>query len=525
MGYLNPQLFTSDTAILPSILIGVIIVLTKCQAGVYFKNRGAGYMHTLTKRNIYSQSGKFARNCFLLFSLLVFCCYAPATVWAESADDPAQISQLDKIENKLFQHNYAKDATDARISRLEQTVFGENKKGSNDERVAALVKAVPNLDNAPADSAANNNSVASDNPSNSEATGKAPAKSREVAKDDADNGDLPGNYPAITAMEAKLLGKDYSAEPVKDRLARLEKKTLGAVSTSSDLSERVDKLKEATGIDVARKPNLSDWLEEDDDTVAHGAPPSSRGGNLGFGNQDVYQDMQKSHSIKNPYSSAYVPDQANRNAGISIKSFGLSQQVLALEHEIFAKGFEHDPLPARLNRLEASVFPGQKPNTDMALPQRVQILIAKVPIPQQELQSLAENYQIDPGTSMATDSFGNNNTAPRSHKNLNKIINSLGNMLSGGMAGGYPMSGGNYVLDPTTGMLIDPNTGYMINPNSGTMYNGRPNYNSSGSGNYGYNSFGASPFGGPGLGMGSGIGPGFGSGFGFGGGGMSFGFR
>ena len=493
----------------------------------------------------------------LAFSLFVFCCSNQVSAWAADntanagaansgangadnsltnsaannasagAEDGAVLSQLDKIENKIFQHNYPKDTTAVRLERLENTVFGENKKGSTSERVAALVTAVPNLDNPPPASTISSETPALDNAADTNSANKrAAAKPKQTGSED-DNGDGVGNYPAVTAMETKLLGKDYAKEPIKDRLARLEKKALGSVSTSDDLSERVDRLKEATGIDVARKPaSLSDWMEDDED-LPH-SPSGRGGGDLSFGSPNVYQDMQRSSAPRDPYSSAYIPDRSARGPAVSIKSFGLSQQVLALEHEIFAKGYEHDPLPARLNRLETTVFPGQKPNTEMSLPQRVQILLAKVPIPQQELQALAKTYQIEPDNSLADNSNNDPNlqSIQKSRGNLSKIINSLGGMLGGGMAGGYPTNGGNYVLAPNTGMLVDPNTGYMINPNTGTAYGAQRNYqtNGYGSGNYGFNSFtpSMSPFGGSPYGMG-GIGPGFGSGFGFGGGGMGMG--
>ena len=77
---------------------------------------------------------------------------------------------------------------------------------------------------------------------------------------------------------------------------------------------------------------------------------------------------------------------------VSIKSFGLSQQVTALEHEILAKSYERDPLPARVNRIEAAVFPGQKPSVDKPLPERVNILLSKIPIRQDELQHFWPKY-------------------------------------------------------------------------------------------------------------------------------------
>jgi len=232
---------------------------------------------------------------------------------------------------------------------------------------------------------------------------------------------------------------------------------------------------------------------------------------------------------RNPFASSYFPDQTTKTKGVSIKSFGLSQQVTALEHEILAKSYEHDPLPARVNRLETAVFPGEKPAVDKPLPERVQNLLAKVPIRQEELQHLAKIYQIEPDKNLAdADNLNDPAAIQKSRSNLSRIMSGLGNMLSGGMTGSYSMPSGNYIMDPASGLLVDPNTGYVINPNTGTMYGTRRMYNPYtspyGMGSYGYNNYNnyynqMAPFGMPGY-M-----PGMGSGFSIGGGGFGFGFR
>lgn len=426
---------------------------------------------------------------------------------------------LDKLETKLFQHTYAKDTPEDRLGRLENLIFGQNEKGSVDERVAALLKAVPNTDQ-PSDVGANkgeNTGGASSAPTGSQNN----AGLKQAQRSSEDEVSDQSQYPAVTAMETKLFGKDYADEPIKDRLVRLENKALGHASISDDLSERVDNLKQATGIDVAKKPgSMSDWLEDNDDMLRQ-QPRAAAG--------DVYQDMQRSSSSDGyTFNSPYFPDQPTHTP-VSIKSFGLSQQVTALEHEVFHKTYEHDPLPARLNRLETTVFPDQKPAVDKPLPQRVDTLLAKVPISQKELQNLALLNGID--TKGGFDQTTNNNLANNGNSNstntankqpsgLGKLMNSIGNMLSGGMQGGYAMNGGHYVVDPKTGMLIDPNTGVLVNPNTGTVYSAPP-YNP-GYSPYGYGmnpygmgmgGFGMSPFGGYGM-----------SPFGFGGGGMGMGF-
>lgn len=462
---------------------------------------------------------------------------------------------LDRLEIKLFQHTYNKEGVNDRLNRLENLIFGQSEIGSTEERIAALLNAVPNLDKgepAPGKPSANeitsssaNTHGSSNHTGNKESaqySGQRTSKKNGEQQDLSNSAELgdtaeQSKYPAVTAIETKLLNRDYANEPIQDRLARLEKKVLGQVSTSSDLSERVDRLKQATGIDIARKPgSASDWLEDNDEMLMQQQPSASaKSTNDDFGNPNVYDDMQRAYAAGNyPFSSPYFPDQPLKNhASFSIKSFGLSQQVSALEHEIFHKAYEHDPLPARLNRLETTVFPDQKPAVDKPLPQRVENLLAKVPISQKELQALArangiyataDLNQSDSNNLADAANSNNANSGKRTPGGLGKLMNSIGNMLSGGMVGGFPMSSGNYVVDPKTGMLIDPTTGTVINPNTGTAY-GTRSYSP------GYYPYGASPYGMSPYGMGGfGVSPfgtpyGMGSGFGFGNSGFGFGFR
>src|SRR5579885_2253183 len=58
---------------------------------------------------------------------------------AASADDKT----ISRLETKLFQHDYPREAVEARLDRLEKMVFGEAKGGAVQERIHNLLSAVP----------------------------------------------------------------------------------------------------------------------------------------------------------------------------------------------------------------------------------------------------------------------------------------------------------------------------------------------------------------------------------------------
>ncbi len=166
---------------------------------------------------------------------------------------------------------------------------------------------------------------------------------------------------------------------------------------------------------------------------------------------------------------------------------GISQKVASLETAVLGQNFNQDPLPARVSRLEKTVFQSAPDaNADLSLPVRVSKLLEKVPIRTKPTQSpnmaskqrgSADDFDDD---DMSMGSMGSmsglgggqiassRNSVPRGSGGLGKIINSIGNMLGGGYGAGYAMPAGTMMRDPSTGYLID-GSGNMINPTTGMI--------------------------------------------------------
>ena len=487
-------------------------------------------------------------------------------------------ADLDRLEQKFFQHSYAKEDLPVRLGRLEKMVFGESKTGSDPERLLNLVKAVPANSGQPSsdgdDTASSGNRESA--PETANRTPTRPAR-QPVAppSSDQDDAQVPNDekYPAVSAIEQKVFGHDFAQEPIGKRLSRLETKEFGKPSTSTDLSDRVDALKSHSGIDITQqRPRGSEWSDEDDDDMTSPPPVArNRGGNGGgsygngnygsspgadgmsFSGRNLRQDMNQAFGssagsgsygfggsgmgmgagLIDPNSSSssygappaygrprYPSNQgyggANQSYGgqgyagggyrpsappaVSDNGMGLTQQISALESSVFGKNYR-DPLPERLSRLEATVFPQEKPADDMGLPDRVARLAAVIPIDNtmnqnRRLAQRPDSYDPDAGMSQQQQ-------RQRNAGGLSKIMNSLSGMFGGGMTGGYAMQPGTLMTDPQTGNLIDPTTGNLIDPNTGAVVGRRT------TGSYG----GYSPYSsayGTGMGMGTGMGFGMG---------------
>lgn len=485
----------------------------------------------------------------------------------------SMVPTLSKLEYKYFQHDYEKDDVQTRLDRLEKMVFGEARTGNEEERLKNLVALVPNLDEVKV-GGGGNSPVAETPKQPTERVAKQPARSPRYeppAETEREPSAGDSSYPAVTAVEKKLLGRDYIGESLGKRLDRLEMKAFGKTSASADLQDRLDRLKSTSGVDVARQaPPNSDWSDEEDGPDLtylpdKGIQPYSGIGEDGrsFSGRDLRKDFQAAMGNRRPAPTfrddyagtgtfgagggrapAAAPSRGNdrfdddmppmapslaRNgaapsAAPPVTGMGLSQQVALLEREVFQKTYASETIPARLNRLEATVFPKERPSMDKALPDRMSRLLAAVPISQAAVppqQTKRPKPQRDPdfGDLGDDDLLGMPPMAPQrqgGNGGLSKIINGLGSMLSGGMVGGAYSGAapGTLVTDPQTGFLYDQYTGTLIDPMTGAVvgrrsvqYGGAP---AAGTGFGGFNS-GFSPMSPYGM-QNSGMRFGFGSG-------------
>jgi hypothetical protein len=151
---------------------------------------------------------------------------------------------------------------------------------------------------------------------------------------------------------------------------------------------------------------------------------------------------------------------------------GLSQQVAALETEIFGKVYAKQDLPGRVARLETAVFPSDKAAAEKPLPERVGRLTGAVkisqtvPKPAPRIAQRAKDPDFDDD-----EDFNSPQLAPQ--RGLGQIMSQMGSMMGSGagtgFVGGYSVPSGNMVRDPGTGLLLDRNTGNLIDPNTGMV--------------------------------------------------------
>jgi len=166
----------------------------------------------------------------LALSAIPYLCMQPA--WAASGD-------LTKLEDHFFQHTYANDTEEERLTRIEKLVFGEAKTGDDSTRLADLQKVVADADTTPSGSSGSSHGGGADTTSsasnNSSGNTMSAADSAALASTD---------YPRVDELEQLIFGQKNKQMPLGKRLTQLEIKAYGKPSNDDDLSARTDKLEQ-----------------------------------------------------------------------------------------------------------------------------------------------------------------------------------------------------------------------------------------------------------------------------------------
>ncbi|MDZ4833594.1 MAG: hypothetical protein SGJ27_07415 [Candidatus Melainabacteria bacterium] len=467
---------------------------------------------------------------------------APAHKPAADDDAGTQYPAVTAIEKKLFGKDFESENVEDRLTRLEKKAFGKIS-ASNDlsERMDAL-KDKTGIDVA-----------------------RGPAAGSEWNDEDENETDYPApsspvarRVPGVPASDS---GKSFSGRDVGADLNRAFNRGTGSSGSGSygmgGGSSYSSGGSGAYGFGGGARSSSPSIAYRGTAPAIGGRSPSSigsttpfSGGSAGTRRAPAPVDPDDDDDADAGFTPPPAPRRGvmppvappmSRGGAASFgggASSGFAVQLDALETQVFGKTYQ-DGLAPRIERLETTVFPGEKskPRTPA---ERISRLTQVIPISGSPSPSISQNPmaggqdldgdgQVDMQQIPADQSSIAQQQPQKRGGGLGRIMNSLGSFLGGGMSvGSYPMQsgGGNLVTDPQTGMLLDQFSGNLINPTTGAVVGRKsgmgyatpmPNYGV-GSFNNGFSSpsYGNSMYSNPGYGIG-------GSGVRFGTGGVRFG--
>ena len=226
-------------------------------------------------------------------------------------------SILDKIENNIYGFTYM-DSDDSRVTRLEQSIYGEGKSGKSlAERVKALNKDM-SADMIGQEIPPKEDTFAEDDTKN-EKLSNIPPKAANV------------DYPSINELEQKVFNKENKNMNLTSRLTALEKQTFGKTYDKDAFSERVERLQ------------------------AKIKPKSFMDNSIAQSSNDFY-DGDIIQLDENYKLDEYSPPDFDYGSYNARSAPPAKVNLASVEKSMFKKSFNNDDINSRLTRLESTMF-------------------------------------------------------------------------------------------------------------------------------------------------------------------------
>lgn len=262
---------------------------------------------------------------------------------------------IEQLEDQLFSTKFSNEDITDRLSRLEETIFGESSKSEPEDARIQRLKALlasPTITESPGghDQGVTGSEEYTYNDENQQQSSSQQFRQETYVPEYADDQEVE-DYPAVSFLESQVFNQTFKGEDITKRLERLEQNVFSETKPSLSLSERLEGLKVAiTGSNtVPAGPRYSD----DQGGNIYQQPPA-------FNPQQYYQSPQMNTFQNNQqYPSVneveYQPIEPGYNVG-EISEESLREITERLEEQILGHVYVNEPLNIRLDRLEMHVF-------------------------------------------------------------------------------------------------------------------------------------------------------------------------
>lgn len=229
-------------------------------------------------------------------------------------------SILDNIENSLYGFTYTTADDASRLSRIEESVYGQSKPDKSvNERIASLKKDISAEQIGQEITPKEDTFAEEDDYRETIAEEKMPPAGANV------------DYPSINELEKKVFKQEFKNKDLNSRLANLEKQTLGQTFETDAFSSRVERLQ------------------------AKIKPESLMDNQIAQSANDYYTDeaipLDKNYSL-----SGYEPPEFDYDAYNARNSKPVKVNLASVEKFIFKQSFNNDDINNRLSRLESTMF-------------------------------------------------------------------------------------------------------------------------------------------------------------------------
>lgn len=235
------------------------------------------------------------------------------------------------IENSFYGVDYAEEKDEARLQRLEETVYGEAKTGDIKTRLNKLREDI-SADMIGKEIEARPDTFADDSPKTAYSdsyTDRQTPKEPTVYKEDSSV-----SYPVVDTMEQIVFKKEYKNSDINNRLTKLEQEVYKQIYPSDDLYTRVDRLKKSLLIEEDKYlANYQDVFSDDNPTYQD------------F--EDYQPNYNRNYNTQQYYSYGNNGSNYNDNKKLSLDD---------IEKSVLKKRYKNDDVNTRLSRIENKLF-------------------------------------------------------------------------------------------------------------------------------------------------------------------------
>lgn len=235
------------------------------------------------------------------------------------------------IENSFYGVDYAEEKDEARLQRLEETVYGKAKTGDIKIRLNKLREDI-SADMIGKEIEARPDTFADDSPKTAYSdsyTDRQTPKEPTVYKEDSSV-----SYPVVDTMEQIVFKKEYKNSDINNRLTKLEQEVYKQIYPSDDLYTRVDRLKKSLLIEEDKYlANYQDVFSDDNPTYQD------------F--EDYQPNYNRNYNTQQYYSYNNNGSNYNNNKKLSLDD---------IEKSVLKKRYKNDDVNTRLSRIENKLF-------------------------------------------------------------------------------------------------------------------------------------------------------------------------
>ena len=222
---------------------------------------------------------------------------------------------LDNLENSLYGFTYTTSDDASRLSRIEESVYGQSKPNKSvNERIASLKKDMsadligqeitPKEDTFAEDEYKYNDKIAEE---------KMPPAGANV------------DYPSVNELEQQIFKQQFKNQDLNSRLAKLEKEALGQTFETDAFSSRVERLQAK----IKPESLMENKIAQDEGSIP----------------------LDKDYSL-----SGYEPPEFDYDAYNARHQKPAKVNLASVEKSILRQSFNNDDINNRLARLESTMF-------------------------------------------------------------------------------------------------------------------------------------------------------------------------